>query len=77
MGLIPGWVDPLEKETATHSSILAWEIPRTGESGGSVPTDESAITQMCEVTGGIGGYLLFLKRRIQGSRVPLSLNAIS
>ena len=21
-----GWEDPLEKETATHSSILAWEI---------------------------------------------------
>lgn len=44
---------------------------------GSVPTDESAITQMCEVTGGIGGYLLFLKGRIRGSRVPLSVNAIS
>ena len=23
MGLIPGWEDPLEKEMATHSSILA------------------------------------------------------
>ena len=22
-----GWKDPLEKEMATHSSILAWEIP--------------------------------------------------
>ena len=22
-----GWEDPLEKETATHSSILAWNIP--------------------------------------------------
>ena len=22
-----GWEDPLEKEIATHSSILAWEIP--------------------------------------------------
>ena len=22
-----GWEDPLEKEVATHSSILAWEIP--------------------------------------------------
>ena len=29
-----GWEDPLEKETATHSSILAWRIPRTEESGG-------------------------------------------
>ena len=22
-----GWEDPLEKETATHSSVLAWRIP--------------------------------------------------
>ena len=29
-----GWEDPLEKETATHSSILAWKIPRTQKSGG-------------------------------------------
>ena len=28
------WEDPLEEEMATHSSILAWEIPRTEESGG-------------------------------------------
>ena len=26
--------DPLEKEMAIHSSILAWEIPWTEESGG-------------------------------------------
>ena len=25
-----GWEDPLEKGMATHSSILAWRIPRTG-----------------------------------------------
>ena len=24
-----GWKDPLEKRTATHSSILAWRIPWT------------------------------------------------
>ena len=29
-----GQEDPLEKETATHSSILAWEIPWTEEPGG-------------------------------------------
>ena len=28
-----GWVDPLKKEMATHSSILAWEIPQTEEPG--------------------------------------------
>ena len=29
-----GGEHPLEKEMATHSSILAWEIPWTEESGG-------------------------------------------
>ena len=29
-----GWDDPLEKEMATHSSILAWEIPWIEELGG-------------------------------------------
>ena len=29
-----GWEDPLEKEMATHSSILAWKISWTEESGG-------------------------------------------
>ena len=29
-----GWEDPLEKEMATHSSTLAWEISRTEEPGG-------------------------------------------
>ena len=28
-----GWEDPLEKEMATHSSILAWEISWTEEPG--------------------------------------------
>ena len=28
-----GWEEPLEKELATHSSILAWEIPWTEEPG--------------------------------------------
>ena len=29
-----GQEDPLEKEMATHYSILAWRIPRTEETGG-------------------------------------------
>ena len=28
-----GWEDPLEQETATHSSIFAWEIPWTEKPG--------------------------------------------
>ena len=34
LGSIPGSEDPLEKEMATHSSILAWKIPWTKEPGG-------------------------------------------
>ena len=29
-----GWEDPLEKDMATHSSILAWRIPETEVPGG-------------------------------------------
>ena len=28
-----GWKDPMEKEMAAHSSILAWKIPLTAEPG--------------------------------------------
>ena len=33
-GSVPGSGDTLEKETATHSSIIAWTIPWTEEPGG-------------------------------------------
>ena len=36
-GSIPGWEDPLEKEMATHSSILARRIPWIEEPGGLHP----------------------------------------
>ena len=31
-----GWEDPLEKEMVTHSSVLAWRMPWTEESGGLI-----------------------------------------
>ena len=34
-----GQEDPLEKEMATHSNILAWRIPWTGEQSGYSPWD--------------------------------------
>ena len=34
VGSIPGLERSLEKKMATHSSILAWEIPWTEEPGG-------------------------------------------
>ena len=32
-----GWEDPLEKEIATHSSVLAWRSPWTEGSGSCSP----------------------------------------
>ena len=42
-----GWEDPLEKEMATHSSILAWSIPWTKGPGGlqSMGCKESDTTE--------------------------------
>ena len=38
-----GSEDPMEKETATHSSILAWQIPWTEEPGGLQSTDSKEL----------------------------------
>ena len=37
VGSILGWEDPWEEGMATHSSILAWRIPRTEKPGGYSP----------------------------------------
>ena len=44
--LFVGWEDALEKEMATHSSILAWKTPWTEEPGGlqSMVLQESDMT---------------------------------
>ena len=41
-----GWEDPLEKEMATHFSILSWRIPWAEEPGGlqSMVSQESDMT---------------------------------
>ena len=41
-----GWEDPLEKEMATHSSILAWGIPWTEEPGGLQSTGSQRVGQL-------------------------------
>ena len=38
-----GQEDPLEKRMATHSSILAWEIPWTEETGGLESTGSQRV----------------------------------
>ena len=47
-----GWEDSLEKEMATHSSILAWEIPWTKEPGRlqSMGFQESDTTEQLTLT---------------------------
>ena len=38
-----GWEEPLEKETANHSGIPAWEIPWTEEPGGLQSTGSQRV----------------------------------
>ena len=46
------WKNPLEKEMATHSSILAWRIPGTEEPGRlqSMGCKESDMTEIITLT---------------------------
>ena len=43
-----GWKDPLEKGMATHSSILAWRIPRTEAPGGLQSLGSPSWTQLSD-----------------------------
>ena len=43
-----GWEDPLEKGTATHSSILAWRIPWTEEPGRLQSMGSQSWTQLSD-----------------------------
>ena len=52
-----GWEDPLEKQMATHSSILAWRILWTEEPGGlqsmgSQRVRHNRVTNTCMFTPG-------------------------
>ena len=53
VGSIPVQKDPLEKEMATHSSILAWEIPWTEEPSGlySMGSQRVRLNLVSEHTG--------------------------
>ena len=42
-----GWEDPLEKEMATHASVLAWRISGTGEPGGLPSMGSHRVGQDC------------------------------
>ena len=41
------WENPLEKEMATHSSILAWRIPQTEEPGRLQSVESQRVIYVC------------------------------
>ena len=45
-----GWEAPLEKEMATHSNILAWEIPWTEEPGRSQRVGQDQATEHTQLS---------------------------
>ena len=57
-----GWEDPLEKEMVTHSSILAWRIPWTEESGRlqSTGSQESDMTELLHFLNTSAGKFYFV-----------------
>ena len=59
-----GQKDPLEKEMATHSSILAWRIPRTEKPGDRVRQSQAVNYLYCIHLG--LSVLLFLSVQMSG-----------
>ena len=69
-----GWEDPLEKEMATHSSILTWEIPWTEHPGGLLSwgrkvLDLATIHQSRADAGLMGGLNHRFEPQVEGPRV--------
>ena len=50
-----GWEDPLEKEMATRSSILAWRIPWTEEPRGRKELDTTERLHFTSLHGSLSG----------------------
>ena len=55
-----GQKNPLEEVMATHSSILAWEIPRTMETGGLQSMGSQRVRHDLETKRQQHGYFKFL-----------------
>ena len=64
-----GWGDPLEKDMATHSSVLVWKIQRTAESGGlqamgSQKVGHDGATNTFTISKPSFGFFIFLPHQI-------------
>ena len=72
-----GWEDPLEKEMATHSSILTWEIPWLEEPGGAtvhgVAKSQTRLSTHAQSPVGNGSGCLAGKKILFPSRRELCL----
>ena len=67
-----GQEDPLEKDMATHSSILAWEIPWTEEPGRVSRVGHNSVTKLPPTTSPNGIY----PRMQRGYNIQKSVNVI-
>ena len=56
-----GQEDPLEKGMSTHSSILAWRIPWTEESGG-LPSMESQLDTTERLTFSLSNIIVWRRK---------------
>ena len=56
-----GWEDSLEKEMATHSSVLVWRIPWTEESGG-LPSMESQLDTTERLTFSLSNIIVWRRK---------------
>ena len=55
-----GWEDPLEKEMATYSSILAWKIPWTEELGWLLSMESKRVGHNWVTSLSLSLYILFI-----------------
>ena len=73
-----GWEDSLEKEMATHSSILAWRTPGTAEPGGLPSMGSHRVGHDWSNSGSCSGLVLAPQTKPQAQlRGPANLQALA
>ena len=68
-----GWVDPLEKEMAIHSSILAWRIPWTEDLVGYSPWGHKELDTTEQLTLSLFNFGHTTIRQLNSSIPPVPL----
>ena len=72
VGSIPGSGDPLEKEMATHSSILAWRILWTEEPGGGATVH--GVAEELDMTEWLNNYKAVINQTVSHRNFILNLH---